>query len=520
MEKCRVLWPWAAALLSGALMTLCFPRWNQSWLCWIALTPLISAVLIPARNPWWKNMTLGYCTGLVFFWWAFSWLTTVTGIGWFLLAFYLALYFAFWSWFLGMFRNVDCTRSPGNLRVALIAAAAWASHEWLRGILFTGFGWNGLGVALHRELAYIQIVDVTGVGGLSFVVVFCNVIAVQTARRLVAEFGKGRFRPRYDFILAVVMVTSMFAYGMRALLKRREPGLALKVAAVQANIPQNEKFNEAFEEKIFERYTRLSEAALATRPDLLVWPECATPRAMFGDERNLRFVLNVAQQGDFNFLLGTLDFDEAGDYNAAVLLTQRGEQQQIYRKLHLVPFGEFIPLRHSFPLFAWVAGDLVPGDFLPGQTRVLLTTEKPSARLAPLICFEDTLGDLTRRFVLDGAQLLVNLTNDGWFLHSDGAEQHLANSIFRSIENRRPLVRCANTGVTCFVDVCGRILQQIRSPKGDPFTEGLLIGMIDVPTNRNQTFYTKFGEVFSVGALLTTIGAMIGMLVGNTRRRQ
>ena len=174
-----------------------------------------------------------------------------------------------------------------------------------------------------------------------------------------------------------------------------------------------------------------------------------------------------------------------------------------------VPFGEFIPLRHSFPLFAWIAGDLVPGDFVAGNNLTLLTTENPPVKIAPLICFEDTLGDLTRRFVLEGAQLLVNLTNDGWFLRSSGAEQHLANAIFRTIETRRPLVRCANTGVTCFVDVCGRIRQELRSPSGDSFVEGFLNGKIDVPVGGELTFYARHGEIFSIGALTVTIGAIL-----------
>lgn len=495
-------------------MALCFPRWDQGWLCWIALTPLISAIFFSTgHRSWLKNAALGYCAGAVFFWMAFGWLTTVTVLGWFMVSLYMALYVAFWGWFLGQVfdasREENCMRSLGNLRVALLGACAWVAHEWLRGIVFSGFGWNNMGVALHRDLAYIQIADVTGVGGISFVIVFCNIIAVTTVRRLIAEFGKARFRPRYDFIFAVALVTLMFAYGMRALLAKREAGMPLRVAAVQANIPQNEKFDEAFESKIFERYTRLTEAALVTNPQLLIWPECATPRAMFADEPNYRFVLNIAGRGGFNFLLGTLDWDAQGDFNAAVMLTRRGDDQQIYHKVHLVPFGEFIPLRHSFPLFAWIAGDLVPGDFVAGNNLTLLTTENPPVKIAPLICFEDTLGDLTRRFVLEGAQLLVNLTNDGWFLRSSGAEQHLANAIFRTIETRRPLVRCANTGVTCFVDVCGRIRQELRSPQGDSFVEGFLNGKIDVPAAGGLTFYARHGEIFSIGALAVTVGAIL-----------
>src|SRR5206468_3856417 len=146
-----------------------------------------------------------------------------------------------------------------------------------------------------------------------------------------------------------------------------------------------------------------------------------------------------------DLLLGSLDFEPGRDYNAAILVSNGGERMQVYRKIHLVPFGEYIPLRHSFPLFATIAGTWVPGDFTRGTDFTIFGLTDQGARVAPLICFEDTVGDLVRRFVINGANLLVDITNDGWFLHSSGSKQHLANAIFRCIETRRPMVRAANT---------------------------------------------------------------------------
>src|SRR5262249_49129250 len=159
----------------------------------------------------------------------------------------------------------------------------------------------------------------------------------------------------------------------------------------------------------------------------------------------------------------------AYSYNAAVHIAASEGRTETYRKIHLVPFGEYIPLRHSFPLFAAIAGTWVPGDFARGKEYTVFNLTNPNVRVAPLICFEDTVGDLVRHFVSNGANLLVDITNDGWFQCSSGSQQHLANAIFRCVENRRPMVRAANTGVTCFVNQFGRVTQILRDDTGDTF---------------------------------------------------
>jgi apolipoprotein N-acyltransferase len=169
---------------------------------------------------------------------------------------------------------------------------------------------------------------------------------------------------------------------------------------------------------------------------------------------------------------------------------------QVYRKLHLVPFGEYVPGRHAVPFIARIVGDQVPADFTRGKEPVVFRLTN-GMKVAPLICFEDTLGDLTRQFVLRGAQLLANVTNDGWFLHSAASQQHLDNAVFRCVENRRPLVRAANTGVTCFVNEFGHVTQTLRGPNGSTFAEGVLTGVVQVPTTSATTFYTRRGDLFA-----------------------
>src|SRR5581483_1063761 len=258
----------------------------------------------------------------------------------------------------------------------IFGACAWVTLEWVRGWLFSGFGWNGLGVALHGDLPMIQIAEFTGVAGLSFLVAFSNLMVVIIVRRIAGEIGPVFLkRIRWEFSVSVALITVVFGYGIRTLLHKREGELvSLHVAAIQPNIPQSEKFDPQSEEKIFQQLDTLTTLAAASRPQLLLWPEAATPQGMFADEVNYRFVLNQARRGDFAMLIGTLDSDiqRHEDYNVATLLTDRGQHMQTYRKMHLVPFGEYMPLRHSFPLFAMIAGELVPGDFAPGREFTLL----------------------------------------------------------------------------------------------------------------------------------------------------
>jgi apolipoprotein N-acyltransferase len=185
--------------------------------------------------------------------------------------------------------------------------------------------------------------------------------------------------------------------------------------------------------------------------------------------------------------------------------------------MHLVPFGEYIPARHSFPLFAKIAGELVPGDLRAGSEYTIFHIDSPPLRIAPLVCFEDTVGDETRRFVGDGAQLLVNITNDSWFGRSPGAVAHLDNALFRAIENRRPLVRDTNTGVTCIVDAEGRVLHSLRDADGSPFLEGVLFGIVNVPRVGPVTLYTRFGDwvaYMAVAVAAAVIGfRFIGLVV-------
>lgn len=488
------------------MLALCFAPWDFTPLVWVALVPLICAVwLSPSslRRPGMREAGLGYVAGLVFFSAVFYWLGALGALFRapllyglpLLLAVYMALYFAFWAWFLGRVLAVtsDERRFPNswrNLATGALGAGAWMVQEWVRGWLLSGFGWNGLGVPLHADLPMIQIASITGVLGLAGIVAFVNLMLVIVVRRIVGELGAQFLkRIRWEFSLSVAAVVFVFAYGVRTLLAPVPEAVALRVTAIQPNIPQTVKFSADGEDEIFRQLGNLTAlAAGSTQPQLLIWPESATPRGIYSDDVNFDFVMRHAALGDFGLLLGTVEDDpeRGATFNVAKLFTERGKHEQTHRKMHLVPFGEYLPMRR---LLGAVLGGLVPGDFDAGHVATVFDLPRPGIRLSALICFEDTLGDLTRDFVRNGAQLLVNVTNDGWFLRTAGAQQHLDNAVFRAVENRRPLIRCTNTGMTCSIDRHGHVDHWLR-----PFQQGFAARNVNVPKAPELTFYTRHGD--------------------------
>ncbi len=515
------------------MLAVCFPPLDIGGLAFVALAPLLCAVWLrrPVRRAGRVHFGLGYVTGLIFFSTTFYWIGELAPLYEMkamlctpvLLALYLALYPAVWAWFAGWlagthfqtpapdplapFARPPLLSSTRNLALSLLIAAAWVGLDWLRGWLFTGFGWNQLGVALHGELALIQIAEFTGAGGLGFLLVLCNCIGVITLLRLRAEVGRVRLRPHFDFSLTVALVVVVFSYGVRTLIKGpAQESTPLRVVSLQPNIPQRWKLAEDHNEEIFERLDLMQTFAEGLKPQLVLWPEAVVPGGMLADAETEKFVLELASRVPA-LMLGTDDF--ARNHNSAAFIA--GGKVEFYDKRHLVPFGEYLPMRR---LLGWALGDLLPGDFAPGESTVVFTMPDSGLKLGPLICFEDTVGALARKPVQLGAHVLVTLTNDGWFGTSAESEQHLDNAIFRAIENRRPLLRCTNNGTTAVVDAFGRV-QRWMPPFKQSVSE--LVPPLSVATQPPMTFFTRHGEVFSASCAGLTL---LVIVLGVARRKK
>jgi len=424
------------------------------------------------------------------------------------------------------------TTSVNSLRLALLNACAWVGLEWLRGWVLTGFSWNGLGVAMHSNPTLVQVCDIVGVTGLAFLPIFLLCILLNTAWRVQLEAGSRSLRPHLDFMLAMVLVILVFFYGVRKA-SAPVPGdvLELRALAIQPNIPQSLKWQDSASTEIYQTLNDLTRIHVETQPfDLVIWPEAATPLYLDHPGHD-PFFESLLGTGDHALLLGSNSFLPRGElvsnssikamYNTAALLTSPDPAEaQLHHKIHLVPFGEFLPLRKAFPPFDWIFGALLPSDFDKGESTDPLTLPVASSPgetvlISPLICFEDTVGRLVRRAVRPGPQVFVNLTNDGWFGESAASEQHMINASFRCIELRRPMIRCANTGVTCFIDRTGSLYdrhagdgfpRQVEDPEtGSTFIRGTLPGTVKIERNPPMTVFARFGDAFSILCLVVAL---------------
>jgi apolipoprotein N-acyltransferase len=506
---------WICAGGSGLLLTLGFAPFSQPVAGWIGLIPLAYYGQRQQPEPR-EAFLLGWFFGFSHFLTSLSWLQTVTVAGWAVLSAYLAIYPALWFvlWVRFAGRDPDRMTSGGNIRHACLGASAWVLTEWLRGVVFTGFGWNTLGVSQGDLLLLAQVADLGGVLLVSWVVAFAGLTLTLTARRFELEIrGSQKWRPRWDFTAGVVVVGLTMVYGARALLRPLpEPVATLRYAAIQPAVPQD-PWRSAKISRVVEELKRWSELALVGGGpvDLLVWPESLAGTG-WREEPEFQAAIQAGRRlGARALLTGSLDVRGPETFNCAILFQGlEGRPPEVYDKTHLVVMGEYVPFAGTFP---WLR-KLVPpgGDLTAGKISGILPLESPSARLAPLICFEDTVPRVVRRAAQKLPHLLVNLTNDAWFGASAGSRQHLENARLRAVETRLPLLRATNDGVTALIDSRGVILAKVQDPATGSIREpGFLAGELDLFEPR-ATVYTRGGEWVMLASLV-----LVGLGLGCRR---
>ena len=478
--------------LSGFLLILAFPKFNLEILAWVAFIPLLWA--IKKKSPL-EAAYLGLVAGFVFFtgllYWVYVVLTEyghlpapVSVFFLIVLTAYLALYFSAFAFLLRW--------AAGKIDVpeTLFAPPLWVSLEYLRGILFSGFPWGLLGYSQFLTLPMVQISDITGIYGVSFIIVLVNVSLYRT---VAASFDYGWKPALKEFLAAGIILVMTGLYGQWRLIDLEKKGKDEKsflVALVQGNIRQDIKWDPQFQEETVKIYTELTHQVKSQHPDLIIWPETATP-FFFQDSFPFQSrILELSRQMGVPLLFGAPAFDRDGAkikyFNSAFLISPEKKILGRYDKVHLVPFGEYAPLAGILGFTRDIIGAI--GDFTPGEGIHNLTL--PWGKFGVLICYEAIFPDLTRRFVEQGAQFLVNITNDAWFGRTAAPYQHLSMATLRAVENRVSIARAANTGISAVIDSGGRVLQST-----DLFTREILSGKIII--NKSRTFYTEFGDLFT-----------------------
>ncbi|MFH1778425.1 MAG: apolipoprotein N-acyltransferase [Candidatus Omnitrophota bacterium] len=485
-------------LLSAFLLTLAFPIFNFAFLAWFALIPLLIAIKGERLG---QAFLTGYITGLLFFGATIYWVSYVAIIGAVALVLYLALYFGAFA--VGVDLLLVQFPKP-RIRYAVFVSGLWVALEYLRSHLFTGFGWALLGYTQWENLPFIQIADMTGVYGVTFLIVFTNVLISSKIKKKVKGF---RPDPRYlSFLVIMLIVVVMYGFFR---MDQKFKGPTLRISVLQANIPQYRKWDEKYEEDILESHIRLTKEAAKDGPNLIIWPETSVPGYLEKDENLFKKISNLAKGLNTYLLVGTptqVNEGRGAYFNSAVLISNNGKILRRYDKLHLVPFGEYVPFGDSIFSFVRERYD-VGEDFSPGKEYTIFEVpiEKDvKAKFGVLICFEDILPELVRGFVKNGADFMVNITNDAWFMKTGAPYQHAQASVFRAIENRMNLVRSANTGYSCFIDQKGKVVESVKDLRGERiFVSGYATAEI-VPI-KGTTFYSKHGDLFAwvcIGAFL------------------
>jgi len=524
---------WLLFISSGLLSLAAAPTQGYGFLAFFSLIPLVHAVRMASSYR--TSMIGGFLAGAVFFVPALVWLIPVTAVGWLALALYCALYFSAFAIAVRWASRFTAIWS------ALFLAASWVLLEYIRGVAFTGFPWLLLSHTQHNFKFFIQSLDIIGALGLSGIIVVINVLLYEAWKR-----KQGR-----PALLAFIVLGAVFAYGVqRAGTIRLRP--SLRVAAIQAAVPQEMK--ETLEGKydpegVLARYVAQTMGLTAEKLDLIVWPETiflypytlnVNPEALVEDNaKYARIAQNtlrdIAQNRGTHVLAGATtylpaEFGYVADpvraakipvgvweqrYNSAVLVNAKGDYVDRYDKMHLVPFGEYIPLPNLLPFLA----RFVPFDesLIAGERRTIfrVPSDQGTAQFGVLICYEDADSDMARRLRLAGADFIVNISNDAWFGESE-LGQHFVAARFRAIENRVALLRNGNNGITGIIDPLGDVQSELGEMIDGKFVMRDVMGHLE-----GQMFITDSKSIYSrIGDLPVVLVSLLVVGVSAFKRKE
>jgi apolipoprotein N-acyltransferase len=523
-------------MIAGLLLALSFPKASVAGLAWIAPGMLLLTGGGLDRK---TALKVGFVGGLAYYLASLYWLLRIPVIflpivGWIALSAYLALFTALWVWLcwrLAPGAPAELLKCSWRARMAwaLQCAALWVSSEIIIGRFLSGFPWDFLGVSQYRMIPLIQIAEFTGVYGVSFLVIWFSVSLMLTGLALVHNPARRHVWGR-DIALPAMMLLVIATAGFQKTRNVERPEDTVQIALIQPSIPQTLIWDEAENATRFKELLRLSEEALTNKPDVLVWPEASVPNMLRHDKDTADAVRDLAMRHHVWILLGSDDAElrpgsvtqkDVDYFNSAFAVSPEGELAGMYRKRRLVIFGEYVPFVKWLP-FLKVLSPAGESGFTPGEKPVPFLLRSLGVTTSVLICFEDTFPHIAREYVTRTTDFLVNLTNNGWFGEGAAQWQHAATSVFRAVENRIPLVRCANNGLTCWVDSLGMMHDIYFRGSKNIYKAGSKIVSVPVLSRGEQrrlTFYTKYGDVFGWSCCALS-AARMGILFFLHRRKR
>jgi len=510
-------------LFSSVLLILIFPKFDLTPLSWIALVPFFYS--LEGKKPGY-SFFLGWSCGALFFLGIIYWIiNTMVNYGHISIALSLIILIIF-AVYLGLFFGLfSYIISYIELKLKILpwsfAPFIWVSMELLRTYILTGFPWALLGYSQYKNLELIQFSDITGVYGVSFLLVMVNscIYLAISKLKIKKEKEKGiSFLKRNKTVLTYFAVAIMFiifsiGYGEKEInhfysfkkAAQKSGNRKFLIALIQGNIEQDKKWDKRYQDETIRTYQRLTDESLKQGADLIVWPETATPFYLQSEGYYLNHIFNYLKEKDVYLLTGSPAYENKKNgtienYNSAFLLSPDFRILNRYDKIHLVPFGEFVPLEGilKINLFRDIIGEI--GSFRSGRNETVFTLL--NGKFGTVICFEIIFPELVRKFIKKGGELIVTITNDAWFGRSSAPYQHFAMAVFRSVENKVYVARAANTGISGFISPIGEIIS-----KTDIFVEGYLRG--EVYLINKKTFYTSYGDIFAWLCFFITIGVCV-----------
>ena len=502
------------AVISGVLLVLCFPTLDLFLIAWIALVPFLLSLYDKKPKQAFKA---GFFCGIPYFFGTLYWIYhsinhfgNIPFIASILIVFLLCLYLSLYTGFFAFLFSITIRNT--KLPALLIAPAFWVVLEFLRSYILTGFPWSSIGYSQYKFLTIIQIADITGIYGVSFLVVAVNGALSDIFFIKKRTENMPLFPLSYTlvgFAVLIVFIISSVIYGQIRLREER-PGNQFRASIIQGNIEQDKKWDFSYQNSVMEIYKDLSLKATASAPSIIIWPETAVPFFFKTDRENTEQLMEFQSQLNAYLLFGSVLVKKKTNEryllsNSAVLLGDNGSIAYIYDKIHLVPFGEYVPLQKIlFFVNKLVVGI---GDYTRGDHYLRART--PFGDFATLICYEIIFPGLVRKFYSTGGDFIVTITNDAWFGQTIGPFQHFSMAVFRAVENRKPVIRVANTGISGFIDSNGRIISRTNL-----FERGMLTR--DIKTDSKISFYSKYGDLFSYVWIIFSI-ILLANLFGRAR---